>query len=407
MPTIGQGGTLTLSAQTDDGAGTPTDVSALTLTVLDPSSSIVSGFPVSLPTIVHDGVGQYHYNWVVGVSATIGDYTAQWQGTLNGAPISGTESIQVVAAGSVVFTPTAVRPGLYVTPTRYRAMGFGTDLTGIDDGVLSRILARASAQVDAYCSIPQLPSKYDFRGGAQATEQHTWTLGDAWQPLGAGGRRVYLRSTPVRTITSFVIKFTNTYQVTIDPANLYLNQSEGWAEVVSLAALVTGVYPVGINFGLYTPVAEVAYTYGYDFPVSGEILLDAGDHKTYSAANQFWAVTPTPVVKKNGAPVTSGITLDFTEGTVTFGSANLTSDIITLDYHYTLPRDIAEATGLLATDALGERDLTARGMTGLARLSVEEITLQRTVPRGIQTITMEVRPEIALLLENWIFRTVR
>lgn len=293
---------------------------------------------------------------------------------------------------------------MYVTPTRYRAMGLGVDLTGIDDATLGRILTRASAQVDAYCSAPRIPSRYDFRGGTQTAEQHSWSLGDEWRPLGAGARRIYPYSTPIKAITGFAIKFTNTYQVTIDPANLYVDRISGWAEVVSLAALVTGVYPVGINFGLYSPVAEVSYTYGYNLSTT-EILTADELTKTFTGSSQWW--TGTPVISKNGTHITTGFTIDLDEGAVTFSTPLTAEDVVLAAYDHRLPQEIAEATALIATDALGERDLVARGMSGLARLSVEEVTLQRSVPRGVQTITMEVRPEVALLLENWIFRTVR
>lgn len=304
---------------------------------------------------------------------------------------------------------------MYVTPTRYRNSGSGVDLTGVDDGTLRNMLERSSAIVDSYCAIPQLPQKYDFRGGTVTDERHTWHIGDVYDVLYTQNpsiRRVYLFQPPIRSVSSFVVKFTNTYSVTIDPTQLYINPQVGWAEVVSLSAIVTGVYPIGLNFGLFQPIAEVDYTYGYQFISTNETLTGDGAFTLYYAQNQWWDSTVPPVIKKNGGVITSGFTIDYDEGQLTFGPALLSTDVVTATYTYKLPSQIAQATVLMATVLIGESDIVARGMQGLDMLRVAEVTMSRYARRpgsgsSSDTSTFSLPSEVEILLSSFVFRTVR
>lgn len=295
----------------------------------------------------------------------------------------------------------------YLTPDRYRAMGFGIDLTDLEDVDLRATLNRASALVDSYCGVSQMPQKHQFYGGTITGEQHNWRLpADYYSSTDLGSRRVYLYHRPIKTITDFRVKFTNTYDVAISPSNLYINNSEGWAEVVSLAAVVTGIYPVGINFGLYTPVAETSYTYGFEFAVVDEILVDT-DAQTFRASNGFWAASPAPKVYINAALQSSGYTVDSVEGTVFFTVAPTATDVITASYTYTLPSAIAEATGMITATLLAERGLQAIGMGGIAVMQVAEVELRRSIPRSMRDVVGEVDPAVAALLAPYVEWTIR
>lgn len=299
---------------------------------------------------------------------------------------------------------------MYLTPDRFRAMGFGIDLADVEDVDLRQIIARATALVNAYCAVPMLPANHDFRGGSIASEQHNWKLPDLTITSAGGTRRVYMYHQPVQTITDFKVKFTNTYEVSIDPANLYINKNEGWAEVVSLAAVVSGIYPVGINFGLYTPVAEISYTYGWNLSSTGE-YLEPTDAGTYRSSNCWWASTTLPKIYKNGVEESAAnYTVDYNEGTVTFSSLLAATDTVTADYRYKLPSPIAEATGFVVAHLLGERDLQLKGMAGIGRLRVAEVELWRegTGARGGPTaVTDEIEPEIGALLAPYVYHSVR
>lgn len=290
---------------------------------------------------------------------------------------------------------------MYLNVSRYRAAGFGLDVSDIGDAELRAVLARASSLVDVYCGVPMQPSRHDFMGGTITGEQHDWRLAT---DVTSGSRRVYLLHRPIKAITSFVVKFTTSYQITVNPSNLYVNKIDGWAEVVSLAAVVSGLYPVGLNFGLYTPVAEVDYTYGFEFHEDEEELYVV-DGNTYQAVRGFWG--PDPVISKNGSVITTGFTVNSTNGEVVFASANASTDVITASYDYTLPDAIAEATGITATRLLGERALAAKGMSGLSSIKVAEVALARA-NRGLLGMSAEdvIPVEAMSLLEPFRYRSV-
>jgi len=292
---------------------------------------------------------------------------------------------------------------MYLTPSRYRAAGYGVDVSDIEDAELRAVLARASALVDVYCAIPTIPQRYSFSGGTVTGEQHPWVLGNevTWTT-----RRVYPVQGPINAITSFVVKFTNTYQVTIDPTNLYVNKAQGWAEVVSLAAVVSGMYPVGINFGLYTPVAEINYSYGWTFPVTSDRLYPV-DGNTFQGTRGFWASSPAPAVYVDGALQTTGYTIDREEGEVTFTAAQTATAKVTANYTYTLPEAISEATGIIATAALGERALAAIGMSGLNSFKVAEVAFARTMRQSMDVDQRsQIPPAAANLLDPYAFRSI-
>lgn len=299
---------------------------------------------------------------------------------------------------------------MYITPARFRTMNLGNDLSGLSDVQLRSTIDAASQMANAYCAVPIQPNRHDFRGGTVVAEQHRWPLPDLTMTA-QSGRRVYPLHSPIKQLTSFIVKFTNLYQVEVDPSNIYVDHITGWAEVVSIAAIVSGVYPVGINFGLYTPVAEIGYTYGWSFPTLGEVLSPTDATVVYQAANQFWDTTVTPVVYKNGVPqtLTTDYTVNSTEGTVTFTTGLLDEDVVTLDYAFTLPSAIAWATALLTSRLLAEADLVAKGLGNLASLRVEEVELRRTISSRLtsQTSVSNIDPIAASYLDDFIYTTVR
>ena len=101
MSRVAQGGTETLDALIRDGNGDLSDCSDLSLTITDPDGDVLAGFPVEAPAIVRDSLGNYHFVWEVGGAATLGVYDIDWAGTVDGLAIGGSDSIEVVLAGSI------------------------------------------------------------------------------------------------------------------------------------------------------------------------------------------------------------------------------------------------------------------------------------------------------------------
>lgn len=295
---------------------------------------------------------------------------------------------------------------MYVTPERYRTMGFGVDLSEIEDFELRAILHAASAAVDSYCNVPLLPQKHDFRGGTITDEQHQWRIGND-NGSEFGQRRFYFFHRPLQTVTDFRIMVTGGQYVVIPTSELFLNPIEGWAEVVSLAVTSIGIFGSGLlpNVGLARPIARASYTYGWEFSVVGE-QLDATDGKLFRAQNQWWK-TDTATIYKNGVDVTATVTLDLDEGTATFTDQPTVDDVITADYTHKLPHDIQHAVGIIATQFLNERDLTAAGLGRIEAMTIEELSIRRSLPQRSQLAIKVIPDQAALLLAGYVFRAVR
>ena len=292
---------------------------------------------------------------------------------------------------------------MYLTPQRFREMGFGIDISELDDAELLSLCKQASAVVDSYCNVPRIPQKHDFRGGTITDEEHTW--GYPQTPFDIGRRRMYLFHYPIIAIQQFRIMVTNTQYITIAPTELMINKTERYFEVVSLAMTGTGLFNALIipNVALAVPIAHTSYTYGWDLLETDEEMT-CTDGQTWRAQNQFWHTDTgrEPVIKVNGAVVTTGFTVNANEGAVVFTDNLLATDTVSATYHYKLPSEIQFATGHIIAYLHGQAELHSRGMAHLTRLRVAEVDMERDLRRSLPTslisgLDNEV-PEAAILL---------
>jgi hypothetical protein len=295
---------------------------------------------------------------------------------------------------------------MYLTPARFREMGLGIDTSELDDSELLSLINQATAVVNAYCNVPRIPQMHDFRGGTITNETHTWRY--PVNSLDIGQRREYLFHWPILAISNFRIYVTNTQYIEIAPTELMINNTEKYFEIVSLAITSFGLFNALIvpNVYLASPLAKTSYTYGWDFTVTDE-YLSCTDGQTWRAQNQFW-FTDTgrePVIKKNGAVVTTGFTVDATEGSVVFTDNLLASDTVSATYHYRLPVDIQYGTGHIVAYLHGDAELHARGMAHLTKLRVAEVEMEKDLRRGQPKSLVEnlnaLVPEAALLLGGY------
>lgn len=146
MPIVAQGGDVTLVGVVGHSNGNPADDPSLTLTVVAPLGATVAGFPVGIPPIVRDSLGVYHYDWTVPALLAVGNYTATWNATVDGANASGSEQVEVVAAGSV-----SVSVGWPMLEELKQVLDVTSDDWDGDDTNtrLTRLLAAAVAKVKA------------------------------------------------------------------------------------------------------------------------------------------------------------------------------------------------------------------------------------------------------------------
>lgn len=286
----------------------------------------------------------------------------------------------------------------YVSPALYRTMGFGVDLSDVEDSDLARQLLVASSLVDRYCNQPR---GHDFRGGTITDEQHRWEVSNGYAP---GTQRIWPDHRPVLSCSSFRIQVTNTQYLDISDHYLFINKTSGYIEPV-IAASSIGVWsysaiPVA---GLVIPVAKVTYTYGYDYTISGEVLTPDGG-QVYRSANQWWTDDEVAVYKNGIALEEADYTVDRSEGTVELGVGVEVdyNDIISADYHHKLPWEVRDAVGMVATQLLGNRAIVAAGMQGISGIKVEEVEIRQS--RDAQAAKTEVSGLAASLLEPFKWR---
>jgi len=267
-------------------------------------------------------------------------------------------------------------------------MGTGADLSGIEEWELRSLMESASRTVDSYCAVPMLPQRFSFKGGTMIDEDHG--LGDS--------RRIRLRSRPILSVESLKIFATSTQFLDVNPDRLFLENEEGWVEIVEASLTSIGLWGAAIypSIGLEEYVVRTSYTYGWRFPVTGE-YLEPTDGQTFRAVNQWWTTEDDVVVYLNGVESNSGFTIDRDEGTVIYPGLDL-NDVVTADYTHVLPFEIQQATALVAATSLAERDLTAKGMGQLAEIRVEEVQLRRDARRTGTVVASEAVSDAAQAL---------
>jgi len=285
----------------------------------------------------------------------------------------------------------------YVTPERFKTMGFGVDLDTIDDFELRAILRRASDRVNALAAAPALPVPHDFRGGSIVQEEHFWRMGNAVNE--PSQRQFWLWHYPILDVSQLRIHLTNNQYIDFSTNELVV--TDRWVEVVSLAMTANGLFGAFIvpEIGLAKPVYRVNYTYGHSIPVIKQ-TLDATDGRTFRAQDQWWDDTATTTVyDEDDSEITSGFTLDHVEGAVIFDD-NQDPDVTRkASFTTTLPQGIATATGILAAESIGDREMRARGMSGLRSISVGEIALEKDHQmRGGQTLVTPAQAEAESIL---------
>jgi hypothetical protein len=301
----------------------------------------------------------------------------------------------------------------YLTPAKFRTMGYGVDLSDVTDATLATQCQRAHSMVEAHCLVPRLPNgqNHDFRGGSIVGEQHTWRYPAS--AVDIGQRKAWPFNWPILAMEKFIIKVTNTQYVEIDPSELFVNQTQKYVEVVSLAITSHGLFNALVvpNIGLATPVVVLDYTYGRQFDETDEVLYFS-DGKTWRAAHQWWKTDPAPVVKKDGTilTLTDDYTIDADEGTVILDEDANDDNVITVSYSHTLPSEIRDAMGEIMAHLHATAEAHERGIAHLRKVTVEEVSLERqrapmnpgNVPADLNVLV----PSAAALLASYRFDNI-
>jgi hypothetical protein len=108
MIQVVQGDTVRIPATFEDGLGALTDPTGPTIDVLDPTGAVI----VNDAALVRDSIGQYHYDYAVPGTASIGVWIGRFSGTIQGAVYSGDEPFQVFTSGAL---PAGMNPILSIS----------------------------------------------------------------------------------------------------------------------------------------------------------------------------------------------------------------------------------------------------------------------------------------------------
>lgn len=272
----------------------------------------------------------------------------------------------------------------YISPRRYALGGFGIDTSGFTNAQLRQKLVQSTGLVDIWTNRTLIPERADLRGGTITGEQHTWSPPDALSDR-PGDRRVYLNAGPIRTVTGFSIQYTNTYRITLPADNLYVNAGAGYIEVIASQPTIIGFPPLGYWFGLSEPVCVTDYTYGWQFAVTDD-PCEADSPTLYFASHGNWLAGGDVTVTVAGAEIDpTDYTVNLDDGSVTFASSVQPgpNEEVLASYSYTLPDSIATATGIIATDLMGQSRVAARGMLGLQSIRVAEVAITQMSPTAM------------------------
>ena len=296
----------------------------------------------------------------------------------------------------------------YLSVAQYKRYSEGVALSDVSDMTLAYQISRAESAIDAYMGFDLKRGGFEWHPIIAQFPFEQWTLKN-FTPQAP---------VPLRNITRYRIQVSNIstsgagFFANISPSDAVIQNDAGYIEIVPLQAVTYSLSPILIQLGLKPPIVELDCNLGFFIPVFAETMIDSGDHTTYFALDGFWAATydlasylqpqftmPIPPnIYKNGVLQSAiNYTVNAIDGSVTFNSANLATDVITADYVKTIPDSVKEATVLQVDYLLGQRKLNQLGMQGLefARTGDQDIRRPRQYPQRLNT-----RPEQTALCKE-------
>lgn len=283
----------------------------------------------------------------------------------------------------------------YLTTTHYRVADDGIDLSNINDLSLARYISRAEADIDAYLGL-------DMKDGG--LEPHT-----IWRQAQFDERTLRMQApnfpVPMRQVVRYRIQVSNLsgtgagFFANIQNADVSLNTTEGYVEIVPLQSITYSLAPVLIQLGLRPPIIQADIEVGYYIAAFNDTLLPTPGYAqtgVWMATRGFWATSYTqalsvqpntlppipPVIRVNGSVVNSGYTINYTDGSVTFNPPLTGSSIpvVTADYTYTIPDNVRDACIVQVSHLLALRAIRQKGLTYLSSIRVGDVQVEN---RGV------------------------
>lgn len=288
---------------------------------------------------------------------------------------------------------------VYVTPTRYRALGTGVDLTGVTDDELLVRLQGATVQLNQAIGAPE---GWSFLGGSITSEEHNV------KPIGRVPKmtdgRVWPYYRPLKDASLYRINVTRNQYVDFIESQLFVQRSLGYVEPVATpntTALFTAIPP----WTLTSAVGFLDYEYGWDFSVSEERMATQSGGSLWGS-QQFWTDEDIQLTKDGVVVDPDDYEVDLDEGIVT-PDTPATSEVWRVSYHYKLPPGVAQATSLVTTDLSGAVRIAEAGLLGLSGIKVEEVELRQSSKVNFYVTPINPAAQVLLAPYKALFTSMR
>jgi hypothetical protein len=247
-----------------------------------------------------------------------------------------------------------------------KGLGITASSPEYSDGSLDWVLLEASAEVNRICR-----RYFDTQ---TIDEQKT---GFRAQPYNPQLTTIVLNNRPYRHINSIYIQVLKWFiQVDTTPSG-YLQDFpvQGFYRIVPLLSTsgqgAGSPIPAAILDKVALGVIWTNYTFGYGTTMTSQSTVGDATFKIYQVpvGKRLMAPSQTVVVYDNSVVVpSSGYTIDYPNGIITFTTARTSGSVITVDYisNESVPFDIRRATAYLAADVIGQGGSNPLGANSLS-----------------------------------------
>ena len=261
----------------------------------------------------------------------------------------------------------------YLTLNQYKMVSDGIGLSDVTDMTLAMMITRAEAAIDSHMG-------FDLKRGG--FEPHTVMYQTNFDSTTLKVR-IPNFPVPVRLIDRYRIQVSNLsttgagFFANINAGDCVINNDGMYVEIVPLQAVTYSLSPILLQLGLRPPISQVDAELGFYIPTFGEQLFCIdGAFDTYYATHGFWAQTYVqslaaqpntlppvpPVVYVNGVVQSSGYSVNYAEGAVTFSPKLTSSAIVTADFTRTIPDEVMYAMVEQVTHQLSLRAANKLGL---------------------------------------------
>ncbi len=282
--------------------------------------------------------------------------------TPTGAPMKVAVDNPYLTKDSYILTPEAQGLGINASSPIYIT------------GELDNVILRASAMVN------RLTQRFFDSQTIDEIKTH-FTV----RPFNPRMVTVFMNNAPLTSVNSVYIQVLQWFvEVLIQPQQQsYVQIQPEWGTykivpMLSSAGAGAGT-PIPAQIIDHIPLGNLwtNYNFGFGQPFTGVELTnsDSGEYLSYQSpvGYRLWA-TPdnrTFNVYVNGILIITGFSVEYVNGIVTFNSALLATDIVTVDFttNESMPYDIKEAVIMLCSDILGKAGQNPLGAKSVSILS--------------------------------------